>query len=147
MTDYEPMLQPDKGQSAQMLHLVDTDSFDEWYKALPDRDRQSVKAQAFKGKDGQLAIIAGEAADEWMVAVGVADAETLDSWCLAKAAEKLPSGTYRLDKGDPDEGEQRNEERKRGNSQQLLEQQHSPLGGCCVLFTLSGGAAALHRNG
>lgn len=103
MTDYEPMLQPDKGQAAQMLHLVDTDSFDEWYKALPDRDRQTVKAQGFKGKDGQLAIITGESADDWMVAIGVTDAETLDSWCLAKAAEKLPSGTYRLDKGDPDQ--------------------------------------------
>ncbi|MEM8697408.1 MAG: leucyl aminopeptidase family protein [Pseudomonadota bacterium] len=101
MTDYATMLQPDKGQTAQSLHLISTDTFDAWFKALPDRERQSVKAQNFAGKDGEIAIIAGETAEDWAAAIGVSDPERLTSWCLAKAAETLPAGSYRLAEGDP----------------------------------------------
>ncbi|QLC23817.1 leucyl aminopeptidase family protein [Parasphingopyxis algicola] len=101
MTEYAPMLQPDKGQAAQTLHLVNTDGFDDWFKALPDRERQSVKAQGFAGKEGELAIVTGETPDDWSTAIGVSDPDKLTSWCLAKAAETLPAGTYRLAEGDP----------------------------------------------
>lgn len=101
MTDYASMLQPDKGQAAHLLHLVNTDSFESWLKALPDRDRQSVKAQGFSGKEGEIAIVGGEDADSWSAALGVANPDTLSSWCLAKAAETLPAGDYRLADGDP----------------------------------------------
>ncbi|RED15878.1 leucyl aminopeptidase family protein [Parasphingopyxis lamellibrachiae] len=101
MTDYASMLQPDKGQSAHTIHLVNPDGFDEWLKALPDRERQSVTAQGFTGKEAELAILAGKEADAWSAVIGVANPEKLSSWCLAKAAENLPAGEYRLVEGEP----------------------------------------------
>ncbi|MGJ8536708.1 MAG: leucyl aminopeptidase family protein [Parasphingopyxis sp.] len=101
MTDYASMLQPDKGQSAHTIHLVNPDGFDEWLKALPDRERQSVSAQGFTGKEAELAILAGKEADSWSAVIGVANPEKLSSWCLAKAAESLPAGEYRLVEGEP----------------------------------------------
>ncbi|MEO1168273.1 MAG: leucyl aminopeptidase family protein [Pseudomonadota bacterium] len=101
MTDYDTMLQPDKGQSAHSLHPIAKDGFEDWLKNLPDRERQSVKAQGFSGKEGEVAIVTGEDADDWSVAVGVADPEELKSWCLAKAAETLPASGYRLADGSP----------------------------------------------
>jgi len=103
MTDYTSMLQPDKGQTAHTLHLVNTDSFDEWFKDLPDRERQSVSAQGFAGKEAELAIVTGEEADAWSAVVGVKNPESLSNWCLAKAAETLPAGEYRLAEGDPEQ--------------------------------------------
>lgn len=101
MTEYATMLQPDKGQSAHMLQIVDKDGFDTWFKALPNRERQSVKAQGFEGKKGEIAIVAGDEAENWSAVVGVVDTEQLTSWCLAKAADALPEGEYRLLDGDP----------------------------------------------
>jgi leucyl aminopeptidase len=101
MTDYAPMLQPDKGQSAHTIHLVNPDGLSDWLKGLPDRERQSVTAQGFAGKEAELAIITGEEADAWSAVIGVANPEKLSSWCLAKAAETLPAGEYRLADGDP----------------------------------------------
>jgi leucyl aminopeptidase len=37
----------------------------------------------------------------WSAVLGVADRESLGEWCLAKAAETLPEGTYRLAEGPP----------------------------------------------
>lgn len=101
MTDYSSMLQPDKGQSAHTLHLVNTDGFDDWFKELPERERQSVNAQGFSGKETELAIVAGADAHSWSAILGVSNPEKLTSWCLAKAAETLPTGEYRLAEGDP----------------------------------------------
>lgn len=101
MTEYAAMLQPDKGQTAQTLHLVHADGFDDWFKALPDRERQSVKAQGFGGKEGEVAIVTGDTPDAWSAAIGVTNPDKLTSWCLATAAETLPAGTYRLAEGDP----------------------------------------------
>lgn len=101
MTDYAPLLQPDKGQSAHTIHLVNPDGFDEWLKELPDRERQSVTAQGFTGKEAELAIVSGKEADAWSAVIGVVNPEKLSSWCLAKAAETLPAGEYRLAGGDP----------------------------------------------
>jgi leucyl aminopeptidase len=101
MTDYASMLQPDKGQSAHALYLVDIEGFDAWFKALPDRERQSVKAQGFSGKEAELAIVTGATPEDWSAAIGVLNPGKLTSWCLAKAAETLPAGEYRLADGDP----------------------------------------------
>lgn len=100
MTDLAPLLQPDKGQSATPLILVDKNGFAEWLKGQPERVRQAVAAQSFKGDGYQLAILPGEQA-EWSVLLGVADVGDLSPWCLAKAAETLPQGTYRLAEGKP----------------------------------------------
>jgi leucyl aminopeptidase len=98
MTDLSLLLQPDKGQPATALHLVDEKGFDGWLKAQPERVRQAAAAQGFKGEGYQLAILPGEKAG-WSAVLGVANVEELSPWCLARAAESLSEGTYRLDEG------------------------------------------------
>lgn len=96
MTDYATLLRPDRDEPAHDLVLVKAEGSDNWISAQPDRHRAYVRAQGFEGKGFQLAILPGENADDWSAAVGVADPEKLSSWCLAKAAEMLPEGLYRL---------------------------------------------------
>jgi leucyl aminopeptidase len=95
MTDLSALLQPDKGQPATPLQLVDTKGFDAWLKGQPARIRRAVTAQGFRAEPHQIAFLPGER-DEWAAALGVADAAEPGPWCLAKAAEALPEGTYRL---------------------------------------------------
>jgi len=100
MTRLADLLQPDRGQPAIAIHLTDKTSFEDWLKAQPGRVRAAVKAQGFKGEGFQLAILPGEKED-WSVVLGVANAGELSVWCLAKAAESLPEGTYRVVTGGP----------------------------------------------
>lgn len=100
MIDLAALLQPDKGQPAIPLHLVDKKGFEAWLKAQPDRARGAVAAQEFKGEGYQIAILPGER-DEWSAALGVANTGELSPWCLAKAAEALPEGVYRVAEGGP----------------------------------------------
>lgn len=95
MFDPKPLLQADKGQAAIALHLVDKAGFESWLKGQPERVRQAVAAQGFRGEGYQLAILPGEKAD-WSALLGVAKVAELSPWCLAKAAESLPDGRYRL---------------------------------------------------
>ena len=100
MTDPAALLQPDKGQPATTLALVDKAGLETWMKGQPERVRRAAEAQGFKGEGYQLAILPGER-DEWSAVLGVADSGKLSPWCLAKAAESLPEGTYRLAAGGP----------------------------------------------
>ena len=95
MTQLSSLLRPDKGQPATDLHLVDKKSFESWLREKPERVRQAANAQGFKGEGFQLAILPGER-DEWSAVLGVADVGELSPWCLAKAAESLPEGSYRV---------------------------------------------------
>ncbi len=95
MIDLKALLKPDKGQPATALHLVDKKGFEGWLKDQPARVRKAVEAQGFKGEGFQLAILPGER-DEWAAVLGVANVEELSPWCLARAAESLPEGTYRV---------------------------------------------------
>jgi leucyl aminopeptidase len=101
MPDLSPLLQPDKGERATLLHLVDKKGFEAWLKRQPDRLRRALVAQAFKAEGYQLAILPGERADDWSAALGVANVDDLSPWCLAKAAESLPEGRYRVDGRSP----------------------------------------------
>jgi leucyl aminopeptidase len=96
MTEFATLLQPDKGQSATSIHLVDKKGLDAWMKRQPARVRQSVSAQGFRGEPFELAILPGEQA-EWSAALGVADVDSLGPWCLARAADSLPEGKYRVE--------------------------------------------------
>ncbi len=100
MTRPADLLLPDRGQPATALHLTDKKGFDAWLKGQPGRVRSAVKAQGFKGEGFQLAILPGEKED-WSAVLGVADAASLSEFCLAKAAEALPEGSYRLAEGAP----------------------------------------------
>jgi leucyl aminopeptidase len=101
MTELKALLKADKGQPATALHVVDKKSVDAWLKGQPERVRHAADAQGFKGEGFQIAILPGERADQWSVALGVANAAKLSVWCLAKAAESLPHGTFRLSAGGP----------------------------------------------
>ena len=90
----EPLVQPDRGQTAIDLHLVDEGNFEGWYNDLTAAQRQLLDAQKFKGRGYQTAIVSN--GDEWFAVGGVANVDSLSSWCLAKLAEVLPEGTYRL---------------------------------------------------
>jgi len=100
MTDLAALLKPDRGQPAILLQLVDKKGFEAWLKAQPARVRQAAEAQGFKAEGYQFAILPGER-DTWSAALGVANVEELSPWCLAKAAENLPEGTYRVDNRGP----------------------------------------------
>ncbi|HEX8573691.1 MAG TPA: leucyl aminopeptidase family protein [Allosphingosinicella sp.] len=96
MTERSSLLQPDKGQPATALHLVDKSGFDSWLKRQPERIRQAVGAQGFRGEGYQLAILPGDKAG-WSAVLGVANVGELSPWCLAQAAESLPEGRYRVE--------------------------------------------------
>ncbi|MEA3003002.1 MAG: leucyl aminopeptidase [Sphingomonadales bacterium] len=101
MTDLSALLRPDKGQAAIPLRLVDSKGFDAWMKGQAERVRQAATAQGFRGEGTQLAILPGERTDDWSALLGVADVGKLSPWCLARAAESLPEGVYRVESGSP----------------------------------------------
>jgi leucyl aminopeptidase len=92
---YEAFLRPDRGQAAAPVHVVSKTGIDAWLNAQPEQLRSAVRAQGFTGEAGQIAILPLDKG-EFGAALGVANAEALTEWCLAKAAETLPEGTYRL---------------------------------------------------
>lgn len=101
MTDYSTLLQPDKGQVARAIHIVDKAGFDGWQKARTPRERAALAATSFKPLGYHFAILPGEAVDDWSVVTCVANADKLSSWCLAKLAEQLPEGRYRIEGSQP----------------------------------------------
>jgi leucyl aminopeptidase len=100
MTDLAALLQPDRGQPAIPLVLVDKKGFEPWLKAQPPRVRAAAGAQGFRAEGSQIAILPGER-DEWSALVAVDDVEALGPWSLARAAEALPEGTYRVAERSP----------------------------------------------
>jgi leucyl aminopeptidase len=103
MTRYDELIQPDNGQAAVSLQIVDKAGFAEWLAAQSDAVRASVRAQKFEGGANDIAILPGDKPGEWSAVAGVADAAKLGVWNLAKAADSLPEGTYRLTDADPGE--------------------------------------------
>ncbi len=98
MTIANDLIQPDRGQDAIAIHLVNTDSFESFAKSLSGPQRAALNAQKFTGGGYQVGIVPDGDKDSagWFAVGGVADPDDLSSWCLAKLAEKLPEGTYRL---------------------------------------------------
>ncbi|MFM9853926.1 MAG: leucyl aminopeptidase family protein [Sphingomonadaceae bacterium] len=101
MTDPSNLVQIDRGQAAQLIHMVDTQGFPDWLTAQSARTRTAIAAQRFTPKINNFAIIPGELADDWSVVAAVGDTQKLTVWSLARLADGLPEGTYRLDSGDP----------------------------------------------
>jgi leucyl aminopeptidase len=99
MGDKQPLIQPDRGQDAISIHLVNRDGLGDWLKQLSTSQRAALEAQKFDGGGYQTAIVPD--GDSWFAVGGVADPENLSSWCMAKLAESLPAGTYRRAKGAP----------------------------------------------
>ena len=101
MTDFATLLQPDRGQPARTVHITDAAHFDAWLSAQPARARAAATAQKLKPVGYASAILPGDSVDDWSVVTVVANIDELSSWCLAKLAETLPEGTYRLASGAP----------------------------------------------
>jgi leucyl aminopeptidase len=102
MTDFSQLLQPDRGGTAHLIHLVDKNSFADWLKKQSAARRQFLEAARFEGKSAfQFAILPATQGHEWEVVSTVAEVGQLSPWCLAKLSESLPEGTFRLAAGDP----------------------------------------------
>ena len=99
MGDKQPLIQPDRGQDAISIHLVNRDGLGDWLKQLSTSQRAALEAQKFDGGGYQTAIV--PEGESWFAVGGVADPDSLSSWCMAKLAESLPAGTYRRAKGAP----------------------------------------------
>jgi leucyl aminopeptidase len=100
MTDFAALLVADRGQKARAIHLVDKDGFAAWAKARPAADRALLDAHRFDGKnEGASALL--PRGQDFEVVAAVAKLSALSPWCLARLAETLPEGDYRLADGDP----------------------------------------------
>lgn len=95
MTNFKSLLTPDRGEPARSIMLVDTKTFEAWFADQPPAIRALATAAKFKGASDSLLILpTGDAG--WSVIAGVASMESLTLWCLARAAEILPEGAYRI---------------------------------------------------
>ena len=100
MTDFASLLVPDRGQKAHLIHLVDKGSFEAWAKGRSPEDRALIEAHRFDGKTG-FAFVLLPRGNGFEVVSAVKNAAELSPWCLAKLAESLPEGTYRVADGEP----------------------------------------------
>src|SRR4030095_7695905 len=97
MTVCADLLQPDRGGSARLIHLVDKNSFAGWAKLQGAARRALLDAARFEGKNAfQYLILPAAHGHEWEVVSTVANIAELSPWCLAKLGEALPEGVYRL---------------------------------------------------
>src|SRR6476469_5945893 len=100
MTDFASLLIPERGQKARPIHLVDKASFDGWLKKRPAEDRALLDALRFEGSKPHDFVLLPRGGDFEVVAA-TKSIDALSTWCLAKLAEDLPEGTYKLASGDP----------------------------------------------
>ena len=100
MTDFTSLIVADRGQDARPIHLVDKKSFESWLKKRPAEDRALLEALRFDGKTG-FAFALLPRGGEFEVVSAVKNAAELSPWCLARLAEVLPEGTYKLAEGGP----------------------------------------------
>ena len=100
MTEFAPLLVADRGQKSRPLHLVDNNSFEAWLKKRPAEDRALLEAHHFKGETAFAFALLPRGGEFEVVSV-VKNVDELSPWCLAKLAESLPEGTYKLSAGEP----------------------------------------------
>lgn len=93
---YDNLIQPDNEQAATLIHITDKGRFETWLALQSDAARTTIKAQKFDGNANDIAILPGDKPGDWSVVAGVSDAAVPGVWHLAKAADSLPEGTYRL---------------------------------------------------
>lgn len=100
MTDFPLLLQPDRGEAARTIHLVDKDSFEAWAKLQSPQRQALLKAARFDGKTAHQHL-ALPIDNDFEVVATVDRADALSPWCLARLGEALPEGKYRLASGGP----------------------------------------------
>ena len=93
MTDFSTLLQPDRGEPARLIHVVDKDSFTVWAKKQSPSRQSMLAAIRFDAKSVfQFAILQGKKDGEFDVVTCVDKADAMAPWCLAKLGESLPAG-------------------------------------------------------
>ena len=98
MTDFAALLRPDRGKPAHRLDRVAPAGWDAWLARQSAGTRALVAAQRLTGKAGTVAIVPGDG-EAWS-ALAVAD-DDASPWALARLAEMLPEGTYRVANAEP----------------------------------------------
>lgn len=104
MTDFNALIEADKGQEARTIQILDVHNFEDWFKDQPETIREILKAYRFVGNPESYLIIpaVGKSKDDktekgdFTVVAGVINHKQLDPWALAKLGGKLPEGKYRL---------------------------------------------------
>jgi leucyl aminopeptidase len=101
MIELASLLRPDRGGPAHSIHLVDKASFASWLKKQSPARRALLDAARFEAKTAfQFLILPTGQGQDWDVVSTVANAAELSPWCVARLAEALPEGSYRLAEGD-----------------------------------------------
>ena len=85
MTDIKDLIQPDRGQNATTIHLVNKGGFEDFAKTLSAGQRAQLAAQKFDGSVFQTAIVGD--GDGFFAVGGVGNPEKLKTWSLAALAE------------------------------------------------------------
>jgi len=99
MNEANSLIRPDRGEDAIAIHLVTKEECEAFAKGLAPAQRASLAAQKFEGRPTEVAILPD--GDGWFAVGGVANRASLTSWCLARLAEELPEGSYRLANAEP----------------------------------------------
>ena len=94
MSDRHAVIQPDRGQKAISIHLVDKAGLDALLASLAEGQRAALSAQKFEAAPGEVAIVPD--GQGWFALAAIEPREALGTWCLARLAETLPGGTYRI---------------------------------------------------
>ena len=98
MTDIKDLIQPDRGQDAIAIHLVNKDGFEDFAKSLSAGQRAQLSAQKFTGGVFQYAIVAD--GDSFFVVSGTGNPESLklpgpessfflQIWCFSSSMESV----------------------------------------------------------
>lgn len=92
-------------KAAIPLHIIDQPSFETWLKAQTNPVRTWVQANGFKGAKGTVLLVPADDGQPAMALVGYGTAEQRAKrrFHLAAAAEKLPSGTFKIASGIADD--------------------------------------------
>ncbi len=93
MIDLRALFALDHGQPARTVHLVAEDRFQEWLDKRPVRQRTAAAAQKLRASNGAIALVPGDAAEDWSAVVVVPDPSALTLWSVARLAEMLPGGS------------------------------------------------------
>lgn len=96
MTDFASLLRPDRGEPANLIHLVDKVTVEDWLKRQHGARRRLLEAMRFDSKASDRFVILPGEGEAFEVVAAVASVDKLTPWCLARLGEALPAGQYRL---------------------------------------------------